>query len=196
MVLKEFRLKFRGADINISISFIKEYHPALADAFLFASMMVLQLVESNMEGKNTDMNSFYTDLTLTNPSRCFHQTDCSIPYLLLTQSYNKACRIHISRECKEFGYVYMPLIWYSWNGNPEDWKICLNENTIWPASRWFHQVWIIQNIIRTSYATLVRCTRSTVKSMASCSKRISSSIPWTEVIVDLNDLWSLLGLMK
>ena len=111
MVLKEFRLKFRGADINISISFIKEYHPALADAFLFASMMVLQLVESNMEGKNTDMNSSYIDLILTNPSHCFHQTDCSIPYLYInTVIYNKACRIRISQECKEFGYVYMPLI--------------------------------------------------------------------------------------
>ena len=40
-----------------------------------------------MEGKNTDMNSSYTDLILTNPSRCLHQTDYSIPYLYITQSF-------------------------------------------------------------------------------------------------------------
>jgi hypothetical protein len=40
MVLKEFRSILLGADINQYIFFIEEYHPMLADAFLFASMMV------------------------------------------------------------------------------------------------------------------------------------------------------------
>ena len=39
MVLKSFD-RYSSGQTSISISFIEEYHPMLADAFLFASMMV------------------------------------------------------------------------------------------------------------------------------------------------------------
>ena len=118
-------------------------------------------VESNTEGKNTDMNSsFVTDhsFSLFESDRLFHsflnlpspptqENPLDLTWIKHLQEDDEALG-HLQQGLpnsyiiKDFGDDNddLSLVCYARNEDPEDWKICLPENAVLPTIRWFHQV--------------------------------------------------------